>query len=132
MLSITICLYKMNVRFSDWQTNNEDLAKGGIILCSMSLQPIRINLQHHPPQLEVVSIMATSTHSGCMMCIMAVYRRPNQPLTAFLPLLNHYLSDLPQIMPTIILGDFNENLLSPSPSPLLQLMSSRTCSSAYY
>ena len=105
--------------------NNEDLAKGGImIVCSRSLQPIRINLQH-PPQLEVVSIMATSTHSGCRMCIMAVCRRPNQLLTAFLPLLNHYISDLPQIVPTIILGDFNENLLSPSPSPLLQLMSSR-------
>ena len=114
-------------RLDRLQTNNEDLAKGGImIVCSRSLQPIRINLQHHhPPQLEVVSIVATSTHSGCRMCIMAVYRRPNQPLTAFLPLLNHYVSNLPQIMPTIILGDFNENLLSPSPSPLLQLMSSR-------
>ena len=95
-----------------------------MIVCSKSLQPIRINLQN-PPQLEVVSIMATSTHSACRMCIMAVYRHPNQPLTAFLPLLNHYISDLPQIMLTIILGDFNENLLSPSPSPLLQLMSSR-------
>jgi endonuclease/exonuclease/phosphatase (EEP) superfamily protein YafD len=28
-------------------------------------------------------------------------------------------------MPTIILGDFNDNLLSLGPSPLLQLMSSR-------
>ena len=71
------------------QINNEDLAKGRImIVCSKSLQPIRINLQHSP-KLEVVSIMATSTYSGCRMCIMAVYRHPNQPLTAFLALLNH-------------------------------------------
>ena len=106
-------------------TDNEDLAKGGImIVCSRSLQPIRINIQH-PPQLEIVSIMATSTHSGCRMCIMAVYRHPNQPLTTFLPLLNQYISNISQIMPTVILRDFNDNLLSPSPSPLLQLMSSR-------
>ena len=73
------------------QTNNEDLAKGGImIVCSRSLQPIRINLQH-PPQLEVVSIMATSSCGG-RMCIMAIYRHPNQPLMSFLPLLNDYIS----------------------------------------
>ena len=112
-------------RLDRLQISNEDLAKGGImIVCPRSLQPIRINIQH-PPHLEVVSIMATSTHSGCTMCIMAVYKRPQQPVTSFITLLSNYMANLPQIIPTIILGDFNDNLLSSNPSPLLQLMSSR-------
>ena len=104
---------------------SEDLAKGGImVVCPESLQPVRIGNQR-PPQLEVVTIMATSTHSGCSMCIVAVYRRP-QPLATFLSLMDEFISSVPQIVPTIILGDFNDNLLSISSlSPLLELMSSR-------
>ena len=115
----------MVFRLDRLQTNSEDLAKGGLmIVCPRSLQPVRISI-HHPSQLEVVSIMITSTHSGCTMCVIAVYRRPQQLLTAFLDSFRNYMSNLPQIMPTIILGDFNDNLLSTSGSSrLLQLMSS--------
>ena len=106
------------------QTSNEDLIKGGImIVCSRSLQPIRVNI-HCPNQLEVLSITATSINSGCRMCTVAVYRCP-QPLTEFLPFLSNYMTNLPQVIPTIILGDFNEDLLSKSTSTLLQLMSTR-------
>ena len=43
------------------QTSCEDIAKGGIMMvCSLSLQPVRINIQR-PTQLEVVSITAHST-----------------------------------------------------------------------
>ena len=119
------------------QINNEDLAKGRImIVYSKSLQPIRINLQH-PPKLEEVSIMATSTYSGCRMCIMAVYRHPNQPLTAFLALLNHYVANLPQIMPTIILRGFSGNRLfssqSLSPTDVIQnIFSTRSSTCTYH
>ena len=113
-------------RLDRLQTSIEDLAKGGImILCPRSLQPARINIQH-PPQLEILSIMATSNKSGSRMCIVAVYKCPQQPLIAFLSLLGNYITNLPQIVPTIVLGDFNHNLLSSSvSSQLLQLMSSR-------
>ena len=46
--------------------------------------------------------------------------------TTFLSLMDDFLSSLPQIVPTIILGDFNDDLLSTSnSSALLQLMSSQ-------
>ena len=101
------------------QTSNEDLAKGGImIVCPSSLQPLRINIQG-PSQLEVVDTTACSTHSGCRMCILAVYRRPQQPPATFLSLFGNYLAILPNIVPTIIVGDFNEDLLSGSISSLI-------------
>ena len=96
-----------------------------MIVCPSSLKLIRINIQT-PSKLEIVGIMACSTHSGCRMCILAVYRRPQQPLAAFLSLFVNYLAILPNMIPTIIIGDFNEDLLSKSTSSrLLQLMSSR-------
>ena len=92
------------------QRNTEDLAKGGILMvCPQSLQPVSISNQR-PPQLEVVGITATSIHSGSRMCILTVYRRPQQLLTTFLSLMDEFLSNLPQIVPTIILGDFNLNI----------------------
>jgi ATP-dependent DNA helicase PIF1 len=109
------------------QASNEDLMKGGImILCSRSLQPVQISIEH-PWQLEVLSIMTLSTNSADnRMCIVVVYKRPQQPLQSFLLLLSDYISNLPQIVPTILLGDFNNNLLTPSSSSqLLQLMLSQ-------
>ena len=106
----------------------QDLSNGGVLIaCASSLHPVRTSIQH-PPTLEIVSIVV-STQTGHRICVVAVYRRPQLPLGTFLPLLNDYLSNLPhqthQGMPTVILGDFNENLLpSTSSSRLLQFMSS--------
>ena len=107
------------------QTSTEDLAKGGIMIVSpSSLQPIRMNVPH-PPQLEIPSIQTMSTHSGSRMCIIAVYRHPQQHLATFLSLIGDYLANLPQIVPTIIVGDFNEDISRSNSSRLLQLMTSR-------
>ena len=92
-----------------------------MIVCPSALHPVRINVQR-PPQLEVISITASSTHSNCRMRILTVYRRPQQPLATFLSLFGNYLTSLPQIVPTIIFGDFNEGLLTSS--RVLQFMSS--------
>lgn len=107
----------------DRQQTDQDMAKGGImIVCQSLLKPVIC----HPPQLEVVSITAISTQSGRKISISAVYKCPQQQLAAFLTLFDNYLADLPQSTPTIVLGDFNEDLLSRSSSSrLLQLMSSR-------
>ena len=58
------------------------------------------------------------------MCIVAIYRRP-QHLATFLSLVNDYLANLPQIVPTVTVGDFNEDISRSNPSRLLQLMTSR-------
>ena len=104
------------------QTSTEDLAKGGImIVCPSSLQPVRMNVPH-PPQLEILTVKTSSTNSVGRMCIIAVYRRPQ--LATFLSL-GDYLANLPQIVPTIIVDDFNEDSSRSNSSRLLQLMTSR-------
>ena len=95
-------------------TSNQDLSKGGVMIaCSSALHPQCTNVQH-PSSLEVISIIV-STHTHHQMCIVAVYRRPQLLFSNFLSLLDDYFSNLPhQAIPTVILGDFNENLLSPT------------------
>ena len=92
-------------------TSTQDLSNGGVMIaCAPSLHPQCINIQH-PPSLEVVSIMVT-TRNNLQMCIVAIYRPPQLPLTNLLSLLENYFGDLPhQTVPTIVLGDFNVNLL---------------------
>ena len=51
-------------RMDRLRMSSEDLARGGVmIVCPILPQPVRINIEC-PPQLEIVSIMATSTQSG--------------------------------------------------------------------
>ena len=104
----------------------EDLYKGGVmIICPKSLKPVRISI-HTQPQFEVVAIIATTLNSNEQICVVAVYRRPQLPLGVFLPLMNDLISNLPPIAPTIIVGDFNDNLLAASRlSTLSQFMSLR-------
>ena len=111
-------------RYDRATSSAQDLSNGGVLIaCASSLHPLCTNIQH-PPTLEIVSIVV-STKPGHHICVVAVYRRPQLPLDTFLPLLSDYLGNLPQGMPTVILGDFNENLLpSTSSTRLLQLMSS--------
>lgn len=47
-------------------------------------------------------------------------------METFLPLLDNYLSRIPhQTMPTIVLGDFNDDVSTASSSQLLRMMSSK-------
>ena len=102
------------------QTSTEDLAKGGImIVCPSSLQPVRMNVPHHPPQLEILTIKTSCTNSVGRMCI------TQQHLASFLSLVGDYLANLPQMVPTIIVDDFNEDISRSNSSRLLQLITSR-------
>ena len=95
-----------------------------MIACATSLLPESSNILH-PVLLEVKSVTVT-TRSKIRMCVVAIYCRPQLPLATFLPLLDDYLSRIPyRAMPTVILGDFNEDLLSTaSSSRLFRLMTS--------
>ena len=72
----------------------------------------------HPPQLEILTVKTSSTNSVGRMYIIAVYRRPQQHLATFLSL-GDYLANLPQIVPTIIVGDLNEDISRSNSSRLL-------------
>ena len=107
-------------------TSSQDLSNGGVMIaCATPLLPECTKISH-PALLEIKSIVAT-THSSLRVCIVAVYQCPQLPLATFLPLLDDYLSRLPhQGMLTVVLGDFNEDLLpTGSSSRLLRLVSSK-------
>ena len=95
-----------------------------MIVCAESFNPQPTNIQH-PATLEVVSILV-DTQRYNQVCVVAVYRRPQLALGNFLHLLDDYLDHCLQLrVPTVVLGDFNENLLveSSSSTTLVQFMS---------
>lgn len=95
-------------------TSAQDLSNGGVMVaCVPSLNPQRMHIEH-PTSLEIVSIMIT-TPKNHQIYVIAVYRRPQLPLRNTLSLFANYLTHLPhQSQPTVILGDFNENLTTSS------------------
>ena len=105
-------------------TDAQNLSNGGIMIaCATSLLPRSLDITHSP-LLEVKAVTVT-TPAGTQMCIIAIYRRPQLQLATFLTHLRNYLVGAPhRTLPTVVLGDFNENLseTTADPSPLLGLM----------
>ena len=106
-------------------TYPQDLEKGGIMVaCVESLQPEEVNIHHHG-HLEVKTISLTH-HSIGKMYIVTMYRRPWLPAVIFLGHLDNYLSLFPyKQYPTVILGDFNDNLSGASSSVMTPFLSAR-------
>jgi len=92
---------------------------GGIMIgCVSSLRPQEV-IVDHSPQLEIKGISIYHEVLG-EMYIIAVYKRPQQLSTSFLSFLSAYLDSIPyKTVPTVLLGDFNNNLLSPDHSTLI-------------
>lgn len=73
----------------------------------------------HSSQLEVKSLSIFHDVLGDMY-IIAVYKRPQQMTTQLLSLLSTYLECIPyKTVPTVILGDFNNDLLLPDHSTVI-------------
>lgn len=110
----------------DRSSSTLDLNNGGIMItCAPSLLPESISVSHSA-LLEILGIVITP-HSSLRMFVIVVYRRPQLPLATFLQHFAEYLANIPhQTIPTVIVGDFNDDLLSTSrPSRLTELMSSQ-------
>ena len=99
---------------------SQSVTGGGVlVMCASSLHSHSTNIQHHP-SLEVVSVIL-NVSASVQMLIVGVYRRPQLPMTHFISMLSQYLGNLSHSsMPTVIIGDFNEDLLSSSNSSVLQ------------
>ncbi len=97
-------------RLDRQQEGTQSVSGGGVMIaCVPALRPQEVIVEHGP-QLEVKSISIYHEVFG-QMYIIAVYKRPQQMTTY---LLSTYLECLPyETVPTVILGDFNNNLLSP-------------------
>ena len=107
-------------------TDAQNLSNGGVMIaCTTSLLPRSLDIAHSP-LLEVKAVTVT-TAAGTQMCIIAIYRRPQLQLATLLTHLRNYLVGAPHLtLPTVLLGDFNENLseMTVDRSPLIALMSS--------
>ena len=89
-----------------------------MIACVSRLRPQEVKIEHSP-QLEVKGISIYHETFG-EMYIIAVYKRPQQLPASFLSFLSAYLDSMPyETVPTVILGDFNNNLLSPGHSTVI-------------
>ena len=102
-------------------------ASGGgvMIACISNLRPQEVFVEHSP-QFEVKTISICHEVIG-ETYIIAVYRRPQLISTYLLSFLANYLECIPhETVPTVILGDFNNNLLSPDHSTgIIQLLEVR-------
>lgn len=72
-------------------------------------------------RLEVITVEVTLPWHG-ILSLSTVYRSPSLSLDNLLTFLDTFLSTLPSDMPTVIVGDFNENLRLRSDTKLLQYM----------
>ena len=106
--------------------STQGVSGGGVMIaCFSSLRPQEVFVEHSP-QFEVKTISICHEVIG-EMYIIAVYRRPQLISTYLLSFLANYLECIPhEIVPTVILGDFNNNLLSPDHSTgIIQLLEVR-------
>ena len=91
------------------------------MICALSsLQPKELN---HVTVRDLESkVIALETNAGRHI-VVVIYNKPTSNLSTFFKLVEQLLSLLPLHVPTTILGDFNEDLLSKPNSQLPMLMS---------
>ena len=92
----------------------------GVLICaSTRLNPKELSLIK-VDNLESKVVVIETSKSKLVIC--AVYRKPSLHMKLFQNLLDKLLQLLPEHVPTIILGDFNDNLISDGMSPLVRFM----------
>ena len=99
---------------------------GGVMIARISnLRPQEVFVEHSPQfEVKTISICHEVIEETY---IIALYRRPQLVSTYLLSFLANYLECIPhETVPTVILGDFNNNLLSPDHSTgIIQLLEVR-------
>ena len=92
----------------------------GVLICaSARLNPKELTLIK-VDNLESKVVVIETSNSKLVIC--AVYRKPSLSMNLFKNLLDELLQLLPEHVPTMILGDFNDNLISDRMSPLVRFM----------
>ena len=98
----------------------QDTGGGGVMVaCVSSVNPQELQFDHSP-LLEAKGVCIS--HKTCgQMYIVGIYKRPQLPTISFVAHLCSYLEFIPfESVPTLLLGDFNNNLLSSSHSTLIE------------
>lgn len=96
------------------------VGKHGLMICASSkLKPVELELVS-VKDLESEVVVVNTVKSRLVVCV--VYRSPSGLMTTFLANLQTLLDLMPLNVPTIILGDFNDNIFLDRKSQLTALM----------
>ena len=92
----------------------------GVMICvSSKMNPVELDLLAvHDLESKVV---LTETPRGRLV-VVCVYRSPSSSMKSFMQKLESFLMLLPLNVPTVILGDFNDDLLNKLETPLTKFM----------
>ena len=94
--------------------------KHGIMICaSATLRPLDLPLISVKGLESKVVILTTS---ASRFVVAAIYRKPSHNMDDFMQLLESLLTLMPLNIPTIVIGDFNDNILNQKHSSLEQFM----------
>ncbi len=97
----------------------ENLDRGGIMIqARRPANPVEMDIT--VLGLEFKAITLQTCHG--ILNLIALYRRPLQSPTRFLSLLRQLIAAIDRTIPTIIVGDFNINLIESPEHPILTLM----------
>jgi hypothetical protein len=91
----------------------------GIVVCSRKALTVE-KLLFCVEGLESHAVLV-KTH-GYSLIVVVVYRPPSKSMLRFVELLESLIQMMPPSIPTVVLGDFNQDLLEKHVSPLMRLM----------
>ena len=104
--------------FREERPTSGDLERGGIMIQARRNTSPR-DMAAMVPGLECKAI--TVTHNRQTMNVITIYRRPLQSVSQFSVLLQKLFTNIDTARPTVILGDFNINLLETPQHPVVML-----------
>ena len=98
--------------------------KGGVLIATLiTMQSVQKH-NFSNGKLESLTIEVTLPWQT-KLSLSTIYRSPSLNLETLLAFLDVFLSTLPSTMPTVIVGDFNENILHKDNTKLLKFMDTR-------
>ncbi|XP_071956833.1 uncharacterized protein [Antedon mediterranea] len=107
---------------SDAQQTSQHARMHGVMICAKS--------ETNPTELESIAVQGLESKTvllnkdTCRLVVCTLYRSPSTLLANFLIHMESLLLMLPLNVPTVILGDFNVNILDSPPTSLTNLMTS--------
>ena len=120
ILELTLKAANHNILRCDRESDNH---KGGIaISVPQGMKPSNVTkLAFHSIEILTSRLMLPN---ASIIQLALVYRSPSVPLATFVSVVTSLLNYLSQELPTIVMGDFNEDIIDKRDSRILNLMPS--------
>ena len=101
---------------------------GGILLAIDKKYKIQKTIKSNDTRLEALFVHIDLISNQRQLQIVVVYQPPNQNMNEFLQRLNDFLSSIVSLdIPTMVIGDFNEDLLAKTKKTILPFFQQKHC-----